>query len=169
MGTGRALKDGGSRKHSDIWLRDQQCANQMPMTRPTPAALLLDLAELQADLTRSLDHALSPHGISFTEFSTLRQLYDAPRQCMRRVDLARSIGLSASGVTRLLIPMEKIGLVARQASERDARVSLVTLTRAGRRLFADADVAFEHFAADRLEALDAQERGELARLIGKLR
>ena len=50
---------------------------------------------------------------------------------MRRVDLAQAIGRTASGVTRLLKPMEKTGLVARGSSERDARVRLVRLTDAG--------------------------------------
>lgn len=35
---------------------------------------------------------------------------------MQRVDLARCIGLGASGVARLLDPMERVGLVARRAS-----------------------------------------------------
>lgn len=139
------------------------------MTTPNPGALLLKLVDQQARLTRNLDQALSLHGISFTEFAVLRQLHGAPQQRMRRIDLAHRIGLTASGVTRLLNPMEKIGLVAKQASERDARVSLVTLTEAGQRLFAEAEVSFKHFADHALQAFDKQDRGEFARLIRTLR
>ena len=57
---------------------------------------------------------------------------------MRRVDLATSIGRTASGVTRLLKPMEKIGLIERDSSERDARVSLVKLTTSGAERLNDA-------------------------------
>lgn len=139
------------------------------MSAPTSAALLLDLVEQQGRLNRKLDQALTPHGISFIEFRVLRQLRGAPQRWMRRVDLARRIGLSASGVTRLLNPMEKTGLVARQASERDARVSLVMLTEAGQRLLGEAEVAFEHCADDSLEAFDKGNRTKLSRLLGKLR
>jgi DNA-binding MarR family transcriptional regulator len=61
----------------------------------------------------------------------LHQLSLSPDGCMRRIDLANAIGRTASGVTRLLRPLEKIGLVAKLSSEKDARVSLVTLTRSG--------------------------------------
>ena len=33
---------------------------------------------------------------------------------MRRVDLAQSLGLTASGETRLVAPMEKIGLIQKK-------------------------------------------------------
>jgi DNA-binding MarR family transcriptional regulator len=71
------------------------------------------------------------HGLGYVEFMVLYQLSRSPDGCMRRVDLAKAIGRTASGVTRLLRPMEKIGLVAKLRSDRDARVSLVTLTRSG--------------------------------------
>ena len=50
---------------------------------------------------------------------------------MKRVELAERVGLTASGVTRMLGPMEKIGLVVKKATLRDARVSLVELTPSG--------------------------------------
>ena len=49
---------------------------------------------------------------------------------MRRIDLAERIGLSASGVTRLVNPMEKNHLVEKEINPRDARVSLVHLSKA---------------------------------------
>jgi DNA-binding MarR family transcriptional regulator len=51
---------------------------------------------------------------------------------MRRVDLAQALGLSASGVTRGLIPLERIGLVVREPDPRDARVAYAALTPTGR-------------------------------------
>jgi DNA-binding MarR family transcriptional regulator len=68
----------------------------------------------------------------------LYQLARSPELRMRRVDLATAIGRTASGVTRLLKPMEKTGFIARDSSDRDARVSLVTLTPAGRERLEDA-------------------------------
>lgn len=41
------------------------------------------------------------------------------------------------------MPMEKIGLVEKATSERDARVSLVRITSAGETIFSDASTTFE--------------------------
>jgi DNA-binding MarR family transcriptional regulator len=41
-------------------------------------------------------------------------------------------------VTRILLPLEKIGLVTKETNERDARVSYVVLTKTGQQLFEDA-------------------------------
>ena len=57
---------------------------------------------------------------------------------MRRVDLAERLGLTASAVTRALIPLEKIGLVSRKSDPVDARVGYAMLTAVGRRLLREA-------------------------------
>jgi len=104
-----------------------------------PLDLCLALVRASAAVTRKLDGRLgSLHGISFADFAILKQLASAPDMRMRRVDLADALGVTASGATRALIPLEKIGLVSRQTDRRDARVGYATLTAAGRRLLADA-------------------------------
>lgn len=72
-------------------------------------------------------------GLGFNEFVILLHIYQAPDQKMRRIDLADKMGLTASGVTRLLGPMEKIGLIRKEAATRDARVSYVAITKSGQR------------------------------------
>lgn len=72
-------------------------------------------------------------GLGFNEFVILFHLDRAPDKKMRRIDLAEKMGLTASGVTRILAPMEKIGLIKRAAASRDARVSFVTITSSGQR------------------------------------
>jgi DNA-binding MarR family transcriptional regulator len=99
--------------------------------------LLMNLAKVQAVISRRFDR-LNMHGIGFSDFMILYLLQQAPGERMRRIDLAEKVGLTASGVTRLLLPLEKRGLVTREANERDARVSYVVLTAAGRQLFEDA-------------------------------
>ncbi|MEN0055215.1 MAG: MarR family transcriptional regulator [Mucilaginibacter sp.] len=98
----------------------------------------MNLAKVQAVVARRFD-SLNVHGIGFSDFMILYLLQQSADGKMRRVDLADKIGLTASGITRMLLPMEKMGLVARQANERDARVSFVVLTPAGRELFNDAE------------------------------
>src|ERR1700761_56291 len=99
--------------------------------------LLMNIAKVQAILSRRFDR-LSVHGISFSDFMILYLLYQDGEEKMRRVDLADKIGLTSSGVTRMLVPLEKTGLIEREMSARDARVSYVLLTKAGRKIFEDA-------------------------------
>ena len=99
--------------------------------------LLLNLAKMQAVMSRRFD-GLSIHGIGFTDFAILYLLHQAPGGRLRRTDLAEKAGLTASGITRMLLPLEKTGLVAREASERDARVSYAALTPAGRHIYEEA-------------------------------
>ena len=51
---------------------------------------------------------------------------------MRRVDLAETILLTASGITRLLEGLERSGFVCKQTCDSDARVSYAKLTDDGR-------------------------------------
>ena len=50
---------------------------------------------------------------------------------MRRIDLARGLGLTASGVTRLLDGLEREGLVEKRTCSEDARVTYAALTDGG--------------------------------------
>lgn len=97
----------------------------------------INLSMVQARVQKSFDSGLG-NGVGFTDFLILYLLSIAPEQKMRRVDLAEKISLSASGVTRMLLPMEKIGLVSRAESIQDARVSYVKLAPAGKRLLEEA-------------------------------
>ena len=99
----------------------------------------LRLARANAVLIRRFDSSLGTyHGISFADYQILNHLNQAPEGKLRRVDLAERVGLSASGVTRALLPLEKIGLVTRQSDPRDARVGLALITDTGRELAVNA-------------------------------
>ena len=88
---------------------------------------------------------------------------------MRRVDIARSVLLTASGITRLLDGLEGCGLVAKKACESDARVSYAVLTEEGLRKITEARSS--HMAdVDELfgARLEPHEREHLAELLGRL-
>lgn len=122
-----------------------------------------------ATLTRRLDNALgSYHGLSFGDFMLLASLSRAPGGRLRRVDLAERLGLTASGVTRALIPLEKIGLVKRQPDERDARVGYAVLTLAGGRLLASAAASAEMVSQEALQAATPRQIETLSGLLGQL-
>ncbi|MFJ6664157.1 MarR family winged helix-turn-helix transcriptional regulator [Streptomyces sp. NPDC091383] len=93
----------------------------------------LRLVRAQAALVRRFDARLGGlHGVSLADFTLLLRLGQAPGGRMRRVDLAEALGLTASGVTRALAPLERIGLVSREPDARDARVAYASLTGTGR-------------------------------------
>ncbi|MEM7399155.1 MAG: MarR family transcriptional regulator [Pseudomonadota bacterium] len=111
---------------------------------------MLILLDVAARIERRLDTALSmARGISFSEYRILKALADAGERGVMRVDLAEAVGLTASAVTRALRPLEKIGVVATQKHERDARCSLARLTPAGLELLSDA----EQIVAEGLDAV----------------
>jgi DNA-binding MarR family transcriptional regulator len=100
--------------------------------------LFLNLNVVQALVVKRFDTKLSSHGISLNDFLILYHISQAPDEKLRRTDLAEKIGLTASGITRMLSPLEKIGMVRREANSRDARVSYVKLAPAGKRILNDA-------------------------------
>ena len=88
---------------------------------------------------KRLDNSLGAiRGISLAEYRLLRALSEAPSSWASRVDLAHAIGLTPSGVTRALRPLEKLGLISTAKSKRDARLALASLTPAGQELVEDA-------------------------------
>jgi len=71
------------------------------------------------------------HGLSLNDLVILTALVTAPAGRLRRINLAARLGITASAVTRPLVPREKVGLVDRESDPRDARSALATLTPAG--------------------------------------
>jgi DNA-binding MarR family transcriptional regulator len=85
-----------------------------------------------AAVTRQLSARLeAAHGLTLNDFDVLVQLYNAPERSMRRVDIARAVLLTASGITRLLDGLERSGWVEKKSCSTDARVSYAALTEAG--------------------------------------
>jgi DNA-binding MarR family transcriptional regulator len=90
------------------------------------------LLRAHAALTRRFSADLqATHGLGLNAYEVLLHLAHAPERRMRRVDLAGSILLTASGITRLLDGLERAGYVDRAADENDARVTYAVLTDAG--------------------------------------
>ena len=134
------------------------------MTSPGEPELLIRLTSLQALFHKRLTVALSAHGVSVTDYLVLRQLDGASGKKLRRIDLAQAVGLTPSGVTRLLNPLEKIGLIRKDAGSRDARVSLVAITGAGTRIYKESTVTFAETAKELFASLGAKDRDALSRI-----
>src|SRR5919197_6042956 len=90
-------------------------------------------------LTRALDADLSEaHGLPLASYEVLLFLARAPDGRMRMAELADSVLLSRSGVTRLVDRLEGEGLVKRTRCPEDARGLYAGITEAGRRRFQEA-------------------------------
>jgi DNA-binding MarR family transcriptional regulator len=123
-----------------------------------------------AALTRELGARLeADHGLTMSDFDVLIQLYHAPEHAMRRVDIARQVLLTASGITRLLDGLERCGYVAKKACESDARVSYAVLTDEGLRKIEEARASHQADVEELFGSrLAAKEREQLAELLGRL-
>src|SRR5258708_2369771 len=137
------------------------------MSNPSLAAVLA-LLRTNARIEEQFGNALgSIHGLALKELLLLMHLERAPRMRLSRIDLAHRLHVSASTVTRMTQPMEKLGMVGRQADARDARLAYVVLTPAGKRLVTDARATLER-SADKLfsDRWSKQEITTLGELLG---
>ena len=137
---------------------DSRIARETPEVQAW--ALLL---RSHAALTRRFStELLAIHGLTLNDYEVLLHLAHAPGRRLRRVDLAESVLLTPSGVTRLLDGLERAGYVTRAASESDARVAYAVLTDEGYDKLREAapthvggirELFAERFSGDELETL----------------
>ncbi len=136
------------------------------MTFEPNTQAIMSLWTKQTLINRKLDATLGAiHGMGFTEYMVLQHLLAAPNHMLRRIDLAQQLGRSASGVTKMLNPMEKIGLVSKELNPRDARVSLVKLTATGKKLFDQATQTVNQTAEQLLQRIKPDQTNELLQLL----
>ena len=129
----------------------------------------LRLTRAYSTLTRRLDNSLSNlHGLSFSDFMILYYLGRATESRLRRIDLAERLGVTASGVTRSLMPLEKLGLISREPDPRDARVGYATLTTSGLQLLKYALVSIEPIAKEAIQNISPEKLDEFLVVLGDL-
>jgi len=129
---------------------------------------LIEHASITARLHKQMDLCLSYQGISFTEFLIMHHLYASPLHTMRRIELAEHVGITASGVTRLLAPMEKNRIVEKEKNPRDARQSLVKLSATGQQLYRDSLIGFTDFSERKLESWSPKQIEQVVGLLRKI-
>jgi DNA-binding MarR family transcriptional regulator len=121
------------------------------LLRVYAAATRLLSAELQAE-----------HGLTLNDYEALQVLASADGFRLKRIELARSLLLTPSGVTRLLQGLEDAGLVVKATCPGDLRVTYAELTDAGKAKLEAASCGHvasvralfeEHLAEDEIEQL----------------
>ena len=123
------------------------------------------------DLLKTFDRELEDsEGIPLTWYDVLVHLSESPQESLRHQVLADSLLLSRSGVTRLVDRMAQAGLVCREASPEDRRVSYVVLAPEGRATLDRAgpghiQSVVEHFARHLKDSETAALRSFFTRLL----
>jgi len=130
----------------------------------------ISLMRAHAAVTRELSARLeAQHGLTLSDYDVLVQLYFAEGHRLRRIDLARQVLLTASGITRLLDGLERAGWVTKHRCESDARVAYAVLTKPGLEKF---EQARDTHLADIHELFGSrftpEEREVLGNLLGRL-
>ena len=123
-----------------------------------------------AALTKTLDAQLeAAHGLPLTSYEVLVHVVDTEGERMRMCDLADSIVLSRSGLTRLVDRLERDGLIARRSCSSDARGAFACLTPRGREVLEAARAT--HLAGVRelfLGRLSEEEQEQLGAIWDRL-
>jgi DNA-binding MarR family transcriptional regulator len=114
-------------------------------------------------LVRELDAELEEaHQLPLSSYDVLIYLQSAPGKRLRMAELADSVLLSRSGVTRLVDRLVREGLIVRDTCESDGRGSFAVLTEDGEQLLARArpthlagvrERFLRHFSEDDLRTL----------------
>ena len=140
---------------------------------PSPSRTRLDpleldawrgLLRLHAALIKELDAQLErEHGLGLSSYEVLLHLEAAPERRLRMSDLAESVLLSRSGLTRLVDRLERDGLLERAQCASDARGFFAVLTPRGRQVLRRA--APTHLAGVRDRFLSQFSEDELRQLV----
>jgi DNA-binding MarR family transcriptional regulator len=134
-----------------------------PLETPTDSAdrLRLAVTRLARQLRRHSDTGASPTQIS--ALATIER-----RGPLTLGELADGEGVKPPTITAAVNRLEQQGLVERQPDPEDGRIARVVVTREGRRLLARNRSRKTAFLAQRLAALDDDDRAKLAAAVGVL-
>jgi DNA-binding MarR family transcriptional regulator len=117
-------------------------SSQVLSTQVTTDDVWVKFLRAHAAVTRALSARLeAAHGLTLSDFDVLVQLFHADGHQLRRVDLARQVLLTASGITRLLDGLERAGWVEKARCDSDQRVTYARLTPTGLKKIAEARIS----------------------------
>ncbi len=119
---------------------------------PAEMAAWRTFIETSGDLMRAIEKDLAPFGLDRGDYQLLAMLSEAPEQRLRMCDLADSLRLTRSGLTRRMDGVLKKKLVSRVQSEEDGRAAYASLTPKGFELL--KQVAPEHLESVRRLMID---------------
>lgn len=108
---------------------------------------------------------LGPVGLHPGQEAVLRLLNDRGEQS--QAQLAAGVEVEPPTVHRSLLSLERAGLVCRRPSQSDGRITVVSLTDAGRVAHTEVAAAWRQLASETAAGFTAAERRDLVRLLGR--
>ena len=155
--------------------RDEQChvlqdGDGLKYLAPDREAAWLGLLSAHAELTRTLDAELARrHGLGLSAYEVLSRLARAEDGFMRMTQLASTVNISVSRVSRVIDQLAARGFVCRRACPGDSRVVHVKLTDAGRAAVKEAQDTFFDVIEERfLNRLGCTDIEQLAAIFGRM-
>ena len=138
------------------------------LQRETP--LWQDFLAAHRDITgRLAEQMMRDHQLPLEWFDVLVHLADVPGMRLRQRALRDRLLLSESGVSRLLVRMERAGLITRAAADEDRRGVEIALTERGRSALLAATASHLRLVASLFTSrLTASDRVALRRVLSKL-
>lgn len=125
------------------------------------------LLEAHARVTAAIERDLQAAGVMpLAWYDVLYALHQAPDRCLRMHELAETVVLSRSGLTRLVDRLDKAGLVERRPCPEDGRGQLAALTREGKSALRRTWPVYEKSIRTRFARhLSAADAGQIARVL----
>ena len=140
--------EGGEHEALRLWLRLLTCTNLIEAT-------------IRADLRRDFD-------VTLPRFDLMAQLYKHPAG-LKMGELSQRLMVTGGNVTGIADQLSREGLVSREADPNDRRAWRISLTAEGRRVFAQMAERHEGWVTGLTAGLTDVERGQLFRLLGRLK
>jgi DNA-binding MarR family transcriptional regulator len=125
------------------------------------------LAKVTTAFRNSLERHMGQIGLHGGQVFVLLELWK--QDGMRQIDLAKSLGLSAPTVNKMLKGLIDINLVTRSRLDDDGRSTRIYLTPQGVAMRDDVDAQWLELEESTLSDLTETERLVLFELLGKLR
>lgn len=129
--------------------------------------VLINIIRSDSIVTTALSRRFRRYGLSLSGFNALVILRQAP-EGVNPHEIADRLLVTRAAVTAILDTLEANGLIRRDQSGTDGRMSIIAITSAGKKLL--NGLLPEHFAAERAMAsvLSANEKELLISLLGRL-
>jgi DNA-binding MarR family transcriptional regulator len=131
---------------------------------PVGTVYILKRAELA--VRSCVEVALAEFSLTPTQFLTLTRLRDAEE--LSSAALAREIGVRPQSILEVIGPLERRGLIEREASPAHRRTLHIQLTASGRKVLQQALRVASKLEAELLSALSAREIAVLQKALVKL-
>ena len=122
----------------------------------------------KGEMRRVVHRDLRARGLTGAQFEILRVLAESGEASLKLNEISQKLFVTCGNVTGLVDRLEESGLLTRVAHPEDRRITLATLTSAGRELFSEISPLHEARVEQVMSALSANEQARLAQLLDRL-